>query len=135
MHFCPILLVYIQQCVGTEGTESEKRFFFRCHCIIRKIFTIIFLFLLDNNRLVGAERSSWVQLLMVTLTSDSGELLLYFQLLGGRECAGVEESWYLPGRSDRSPTFRQEILLCACRFSGHPGAGVIFLWICFFSLC
>lgn len=39
-----------------ELKEQRVRFFFRC--IIRKIFTIIFLFLLDNNRLVRAERGT-----------------------------------------------------------------------------
>lgn len=63
------LLSYTSGCIFSSGLELQKQrvkrnflFFFRCLCMFRKIFTIIFLSLLDNNRFVRAERGSWAVL-------------------------------------------------------------------------
>lgn len=91
---------YTSGCIFSSEMElmeqREKRFFFRCLWIFRNIFTIIFLTLHDNNRLVRAERGSWAQLCMVAVTSGSGQLLALFlaaQKQWGRHCTEPGESW------------------------------------------
>lgn len=85
---------YMSGCIFSSELElkeqREKWFFFRCLCIFRKIFTIIFLPLLDNNRLVRAGRGSWAQFCTVAVTSSSGELRALFLAAGkwrGRQSA------------------------------------------------
>lgn len=74
-----------------EQREKRYFFFFRSPCIFRKIFTIIFFSLLDNNRLVRAERGSWVQFCTVAVTSSSGEVLaLFLPAARKTECTGLE---------------------------------------------